>query len=81
MLDITGLFEAAPEAVDLPAEPVGRPGDQHADDRQRRLLRPRGKRAKGGQDTDKSDDVTALHSMTSSAWASSEVPGIDRLSM
>src|SRR5262249_2584796 len=77
VLDIACLNEALPERGNGIFECSGRSAVEEPDNRHRRLLRPRRERPRSQRAAEKRDELAPLHSITSSARASS-VGGISR---
>src|SRR6516162_3555662 len=66
-LDVPGFVEAFTERSGNARGGIGRPNVDEADDRHRRLLRPRRKRPSGCRAAEKGDELASPHSITSSA--------------
>jgi hypothetical protein len=70
-LDNACVFEALTECAHALRHPVRRSGVEEPDHRHRLLLRTRGKRPGRGRAAEQRDELAPLHSITSSARASS----------
>ena len=70
-LDIAGVFEALAKCAQTLRKRVGRRGVEEPDHRHRRLLRPRRERPRCRRAAEQRDELAPLHSITSSARASS----------
>src|SRR5262249_26057877 len=73
--DVADVLEALPNSSDLSIIELG--AEEHADQRDPGLLRPRRERPRGRRAADKRDERAPLHSITSSAIASN-LSGISR---
>src|SRR5262249_57337493 len=71
-LDPAEFAQSLPEGGDPLAPPRQRGGAQHADGAPLRLLRARRERPRGCRAAEQRDELAPLHSITSSAAASSE---------
>src|SRR5262249_1458313 len=69
-LNITDLLQALAKGPQAPCRPVRRLGIEMADHRHRRLLRARRERPRGRCAAEQRDERAAIHSITSSAMAS-----------
>src|SRR5215472_16554208 len=70
-LDVAGFAEAFAERSRIARGGIGRPTVDEADDRQRRLLRPRREWPHSRRAAEQCDECAPFHSITSSARASS----------